>query len=82
MEVVQTAKINKIDNDKISIALHHVPIDWEIFKEHGIELILADHTHGGQFLSFNILVKIVFHYLRGIFKYIVIICFFKMVLEL
>lgn len=61
-------KSNKINRDKVSIALHHVPIGWEIFKEHGIELVLAGHTHGGQFFPFNILVKIVFPYLRGLFE--------------
>lgn len=56
-------KSNKIDEDKVSIALHHVPIGWETFKEHGIELVLTGHTHGGQFFPFNIFVKLVFSYL-------------------
>lgn len=57
-----------IDKNKVSIAIHHVPIAWEIFKEKGIELVLAGHTHGGQLFPFNFFVKLVFPYLRGLFK--------------
>jgi predicted MPP superfamily phosphohydrolase len=60
-------KIN-IDFNKFLILLHHVPVGWELFKEIGVDLVLSGHTHGGQFLPFNFLVKRVFPYIKGLYE--------------
>lgn len=57
----------EIDVNKTSILLHHVPVDWELFKDIGIDLVLSGHTHGGQFFPFNYFVKKVFPHIRGLY---------------
>jgi predicted MPP superfamily phosphohydrolase len=62
-------KLNKIiiDKSKINILLYHAPIFRASYLEQkGIRLHLAGHTHGGQLFPLNLLVRIIFPYVRGL----------------
>ncbi|WP_248611529.1 metallophosphoesterase [Methanobacterium alcaliphilum] len=56
------------DKKKPSILMHHLPSEWDKAREEGINLQLSGHTHNGQFYPFNLLVKIMFPYLGGLYK--------------
>ncbi len=56
------------DRDQPSILMHHLPLEWEVAREQGINLQLSGHTHKGQFYPFNVLVKLMFPYLGGLYK--------------
>lgn len=59
----------KIDSDKPSIMLYHLPRELETVSNAGIGLQLSGHTHAGQMFPFNFLVKIMFPYFNGLYKY-------------
>jgi len=56
------------DEDRPALLLHHLPVDWEDARERGIDLQLSGHTHGGQFYPFNIIVGLMFPFLRGLYS--------------
>ncbi len=57
-----------LDPDQPTILMYHLPSEWEAAREKGIDLQLSGHTHHGQFYPFNLLVKLVFPYLGGLYK--------------
>ncbi|OPX59421.1 MAG: phosphodiesterase YaeI [Methanobacterium sp. PtaB.Bin024] len=59
----------KIDEDKPSILLYHLPRELKDANEAGIDLQLSGHTHNGQMIPFNVLVKLMFPYLTGLYEY-------------
>ncbi len=59
----------KIDHEKPSILLYHLPTELKTVEEAGIGLQLSGHTHAGQMLPFNFLVRLMFKYMKGIYKY-------------
>ena len=59
----------KINNCKPSIMLYHLPRDLKTVANAGIGLQLSGHTHAGQMFPFNYLVRLMFRYMRGIYKY-------------
>jgi uncharacterized protein len=59
----------KIDSDKPSIILYHLPRELKTVANAGIGLQLSGHTHAGQMFPFNYLVRLMFPYMRGIYKY-------------
>ncbi|WP_067257905.1 metallophosphoesterase [Methanobrevibacter cuticularis] len=58
----------KIDPNKLLIALNHVPIGWDLFRDYGVDLLLSGHTHAGQFFPFNFFVKKVYPYFKGLYN--------------
>ena len=48
---VVNSQLEKLHTDKLSytVMLFHRPSYFEIYAEHGIDLVLAGHMHGGQF---------------------------------
>jgi predicted MPP superfamily phosphohydrolase len=59
----------KIDKNKINILLYHAPIfKTEYLEKKGIDLQLAGHTHAGQLFPLNLLVRLIFPYVRGLHK--------------
>jgi len=48
-----------------TIYLSHVPWGMEIAKEHGVDLMISGHTHGGQLWPFTYLTKRAFTYFEG-----------------
>jgi predicted MPP superfamily phosphohydrolase len=56
------------DQKKPSILMYHLPSEWDVARENGIDLQLSGHTHKGQFYPFNLIVKLFFPYLGGLYK--------------
>lgn len=56
------------DPEQAAILMYHLPSEWDAARENGIDLQLSGHTHHGQFYPFNLLVKLVFPYLGGLYK--------------
>lgn len=62
-------KIEKIvDPNQVNILVYHVPVNWEFFRSIGFDIQLSGHTHGGQFYPINLIFKMAFPYLRGLFR--------------
>ncbi|GAB4309081.1 MAG: hypothetical protein Kow0019_06070 [Methanobacteriaceae archaeon] len=59
----------KIENNMPSILMYHVPQGLKVSNEFGIVLQISGHTHGGQIIPFNILVKLLFPYFKGLYKF-------------
>lgn len=55
-----------LDDETFKILLYHRPTGFEAAAEHGIDLMLTGHTHAGQIVPFNLVVKRVFTYVRGL----------------
>lgn len=52
------------------ILLAHQPkFALEVKEEHGVDLILSGHTHGGQIFPFSLLVKLDQPYLKGLYQH-------------
>jgi predicted MPP superfamily phosphohydrolase len=64
--VLETLKINI---EKPSIMLYHLPREIKTVAKAGIGLQLSGHTHAGQMFPFNYLVRLMFRYMHGIYKY-------------
>ncbi|MBX6751673.1 MAG: metallophosphoesterase [Micromonosporaceae bacterium] len=45
------------DRDKVVVLLAHQPIQAHDAARHGVDLQLSGHTHGGQMVPFNLLVR-------------------------
>jgi uncharacterized protein len=59
----------EIDSEKPSILLYHLPQELENAHAAGIDLQLSGHTHNGQMIPFNFLVKLMFPYITGLYEY-------------
>ncbi len=59
----------KIDGEKPSILLYHLPNGLKDGNSAGIDLQLSGHTHNGQMMPFNFLVKLMFPYMTGLYEY-------------
>lgn len=57
------------DKNRPSVLLYHIPQNIRLIHNMGIKLHLAGHTHSGQFYPFNILVKLIFPYFKGLYQY-------------
>ena len=64
-------KINFIKKNSkknsFNITLVHKPNIWDDVKSHS-DLMLSGHTHNGQIFPFNLLVKLKFKYIYGLYK--------------
>jgi len=58
-----------IDENRPTIVLHHRPDGVEYMYEKGADLLLAGHTHAGQFFPFTLLTKLMFRYNSGFYRY-------------
>lgn len=59
----------EINGEKPSILLYHLPRGLKDANEAGIGLQLSGHTHNGQMIPFNFLVKLMFPYISGLYEY-------------
>jgi predicted MPP superfamily phosphohydrolase len=57
-----------IDPDMPTILMYHPPQEWKSAREMGINLMLSGHTHKGQIIPFNLLVKPFFPYIYGLYE--------------
>lgn len=65
----QTLSEIEFQKDKPSILMYHLPNELKAANEAGIDLQLSGHTHNGQMYPFNLLVKLMFPYLNGLYEY-------------
>lgn len=57
-----------LDPERFSILLYHEPIDIEVGVQHGFDLLLYGHTHGGQIWPYTWLIDWMYRYGDGLFK--------------
>jgi predicted MPP superfamily phosphohydrolase len=55
-----------LDPEAFKILLYHRPAGLEAAAAYGIDLMLTGHTHAGQIIPFNLVVKRVFVHLQGL----------------
>ena len=55
--------------DKYTVLLYHRPHGLEAAAASGIQLMLSGHTHNGQIVPFNFLVKRIFERIHGLYRY-------------
>ncbi len=53
--------LQRLDQDKPTIALFHMPAGMDAFKKAGVGLLLCGHTHVGQMWPFNYITHAVYH---------------------
>jgi predicted MPP superfamily phosphohydrolase len=58
-----------VDENRPTIALYHQPVGMEYMNAKNVDLLLAGHTHAGQFFPFNLLTKLKFPYNKGLYQY-------------
>ncbi|RXJ97936.1 metallophosphoesterase [Arcobacter sp. CECT 8986] len=64
------ASLEKIDKNSPTILLAHQPKYIEEIKDtSNIDLVLSGHTHGGQIVPFNLLVKLQQPYIKGLHQH-------------
>lgn len=61
--VLENIDLNK---DVPSVLLYHIPFEVEAASNHGFDLMLSGHTHNGQIIPFNFLVRTSFKYVKGL----------------
>ena len=64
-EVLNSMSLNQT---KPTVLMYHSPSDWEIAREHGVNLMLSGHTHNGQIFPFTLLVRLAFKHIDGIYE--------------
>ncbi len=62
-------KSMNLDPKKYTILLHHRPIGLEDANKNGVNLMLAGHTHGGQFFPFIMFARLIWRRAKGLYKY-------------
>ena len=60
--------LTKTDEHSPRILLSHQPLLTDIAAKHQIALMLSGHTHNGQIFPFNLLVKLVYPYIYGLYQ--------------
>jgi predicted MPP superfamily phosphohydrolase len=55
------------DPSKYTILMYHRPVSWREARERGVDLMLAGHTHAGQFYPFNLLVRAIWRKVKGLY---------------
>ena len=56
------------DTEKPTVLMYHSPLDWEAAQNVGVDLMLSGHTHNGQIYPFNVLVRMAFKYMNGLYE--------------
>jgi predicted MPP superfamily phosphohydrolase len=66
--VAKTIETIGVARDRYSVLLYHRPDGFDSAAEHDVKLMLAGHTHAGQIIPFNFIVKKVYPRLRGLYR--------------
>lgn len=56
-----------IEPNEYLILLHHSPSGMKAAADAGIDLVLAGHLHAGQIFPFNLIVRIFYKYVHGLY---------------
>lgn len=65
-QVARQLKNIDVSQDHYSILLYHRPDGLQACHDHGVDLMLSGHTHGGQIMPFNLLVRRAFEHTKGL----------------
>jgi predicted MPP superfamily phosphohydrolase len=57
-----------LKNDMPSVLLHHSPAGAQYAAANGIDLMIAGHTHGGQFFPGTLVATAIFPFTRGLYR--------------
>jgi predicted MPP superfamily phosphohydrolase len=57
-----------IDQNFFTIFMSHSPVKWDAIRTAGGDLMLSGHTHNGQIMPFNLLVKIFYPKIKGLYE--------------
>ena len=68
--IKSTLEMLPIDQSKPTILLHHSPDGIKYAHQHGVDLYLAGHTHGGQLFPINYIARLLFAYNKGLHDYL------------
>ena len=66
--VAKTIDSIGVSRDHYSVLLYHRPDGFEASAQHRIDLMLAGHTHAGQIVPFNFIVRKVYPKLHGVYR--------------
>ena len=58
----------KVDKNAFTVLMHHKPTGLSTASKANIDLMLSGHTHNGQIVPFNYLVKIKFKKIKGLYQ--------------
>jgi predicted MPP superfamily phosphohydrolase len=58
-----------INPNKPAVLLHHSPDGIKYAAEHGVDLYLAGHTHGGQLFPIKYIADLIFAYNKGLYDF-------------
>lgn len=58
----------EIDNNRFNLLMNHQTVSWKGIKENKIDLTLSGHTHGGQIFPFNLLVRLRYPMITGLYQ--------------
>ena len=50
-----------------TILMYHVPRELKAVKDRGVDLMLAGHTHGGQFFPFPLFARAIWRKFNGLY---------------
>ena len=68
LPIKKISYINKLRKDGFyNIVISHKPDVWDDIKDK-TDLMLSGHTHNGQIFPFNLIVKLKFRYIYGLYK--------------
>ena len=56
------------DSSKPVVLLAHQPVQFDEAREHGVDLQISGHTHGGQIFPFGVLTRLVQPFLSGLHR--------------
>jgi hypothetical protein len=63
----ELAKID-LKNSKYKILMYHRPKGYKFASKEGVDLMVSGHTHAGQIIPFNFVVKLFFRKMIGLYK--------------
>jgi len=66
--IENSVDFSMINPEDVNIVINHFPLFWKEFKDIGVDIQLSGHTHGGQFYPIRFLIRVMFKYVRGVYK--------------
>jgi hypothetical protein len=57
------------DPDRAAVLLAHQPANFEVAAEHGVDLQISGHTHGGQLFPMTRMIGLNWKYHRGLYRH-------------
>ena len=68
-QVADQLKRIEFDDSKYCVLMYHRPTGFEAAVEQGVDLMLTGHTHNGQIAPFNLIVRLAFRHISGLYRH-------------